>query len=133
MSPTLTALRGLPGSGKSTLAHAIRAAAQEAGRRCVVVGRDPIRDWATVGWHGGPAAEALVTAIQHAAIGAALADGADVVVDDTNLSAAALAALSDLARRAGAELVVRDVGTDVETCVRRDAARPGPSRCPVGR
>jgi hypothetical protein len=61
--------------------------------------------------------------------------GRDVVVDDTNLSVAAMDGLADVARRTGAPLVVRDVDTDVETCVRRDAARPAPTpgvRSPAG-
>lgn len=114
--PTLTITRGLPGSGKTTWARAQRGA--------VRVNRDDLRRMLHGGPRGTGRAERQVTIAQHAAIRALLADGVDVVCDDTNLRGRTVRALVELAATSGARLRVRDF-TDValDECVRRDATR----------
>jgi predicted kinase len=120
----ITAMRGLPASGKSTRARQIQAEVRAGGSLCMIVSRDVLRDMLGVGWSGGPRAESVVTAMQHAMVRAALAAGADVVIDDTNLHPVALPGWQKLAAETGAELRIVDVDTDVEVCVARDAQRP---------
>jgi predicted kinase len=116
---TLTITRGLPGSGKTTWAraqpHAVR------------VDRDDLRQMLhggelSVGW-----AEQQVTAVQHAAVRALLASGANVICDDTNLRARYVRALAEVAAQCGAEVVIKDF-TDVplDVCLDRDAVRERP-------
>lgn len=117
-------MQGLPASGKSTRAREIQAHAQAAGRQCLVLSRDTVRDMLGVGWHSGVEAEAAVSVVQFAAAEAALAAGVTVVVDDLNLRADVTDRWYALARRLRVPLTVVRVDTDVEECVRRDALRP---------
>jgi predicted kinase len=119
--PTLTITRGLPGSGKTTWAR------QQGGH--VRVNRDELRQML----HGGPLhtgwAEVQVTLAQRAQIEALLRGGVNVICDDTNLRARVVRELADLAKLAGAEVVVRDfTDVSVDECVARDANRPEPER-----
>jgi predicted kinase len=115
--PILTITRGLPGSGKTTWAR------QQGGH--VRVNRDDLRRML----HGGSLhtgwAERQVTLAQRAQVEALLRAGINVICDDTNLRGRYVRELAELARLAGAEVVVHDF-TDVplEVCVARDATRP---------
>ena len=119
--PTLTITRGLPGSGKTTWAR------QQGGH--VRVNRDELR----LMLHGGPLhtgwAEVQVTLAQRAQIEALLRGGVNVICDDTNLRTRVVRELADLAKLAGAEVVVRDfTDVSVDECVARDAHRPEDER-----
>jgi len=122
MKGKLIATRGLPASGKTTWAKAQVAAVPPG--RVVRVNRDDLR----LMLHGEPhhigVTEQQITAAQHNAIRALLADGVTVIVDDTNLRARNLRALAELAARAGAEFEVCEF-TDVplQVCRERNAAR----------
>ncbi|QNL30565.1 polynucleotide kinase [Gordonia phage SpeedDemon] len=116
---TLTCMRGYPGSGKSTLARQMASK-----NHAVVVGRDYLRQMlGGVDYSNDSEFEDRVTIAQKAQITALLKSGVDVIVDDTNLNSGYLKAFRDLARRAGAEFLVADVRTDVDTCIARDFAR----------
>lgn len=119
---TLLVLVGLPGSGKSTLAR--RWVDADPAHRARV-SRDDLR----MMLHGRLAweqewQEDQVTTAQHALVAALLAAGISVVADATNLTARHRQALAEIARQAGARVVVQVVDTPVEECVARDAARP---------
>lgn len=58
----------------------------------------------------------------------ALRDGVDVVVDATNLRSGPARRRLALAEACGAQWHVEDVVTDLEECIRRDAARPALER-----
>lgn len=116
---TLTITRGLPGSGKSTWART------QPGWR---VNRDDLRDMLTANWrHGDQAHEDRLTRVQRAAIRELLAEGVDVIVDDTNLRPDVVRRLRQIAQCFYAEFVVEDfTHVPLETCLARDAARPNP-------
>jgi predicted kinase len=114
--PTLTITRGLPGSGKTTWAR------QQGGH--LRVNRDELRRML----HGAPLhtgwAEVQVTLAQRAQIDALLRAGLNVISDDTNLRARVVRELAELARSAGAEVVVRDfTDVPVDECIARDVGR----------
>jgi len=118
----LLILVGLPGSGKSTLAAqwvdadpARRARVSRDDLRMMLHGR--------LAW-GQRWQEDQVTVAQHAAIAALLGDGISVVADATNLRRRHREALAEIARAAGARVVVQVVDTPVAECIIRDAARP---------
>jgi len=110
--------RGLPASGKTTFARKLQP-------RVVRVNRDDLR----LMLHGrrrfDETAEAQVTHIQRMAVEGLLAQGADVIVDDTNLRGSTVREWAVLAARFRAGFEVHDL-TEVplEECLRRDAARP---------
>jgi predicted kinase len=119
--PTLTITRGLPGSGKTTWAK------RQGGH--VRVNRDDLRRML----HGGPLhtgwAEQQVTQAQRAQVEALLRAGVNVICDDTNLRGRTVRDLVELARAAGATVVVQDfTGVPVEECIARDAGRPDGER-----
>jgi predicted kinase len=124
--PTLTVTRGLPGSGKTTWA---REQQRTTTLRAARVNRDDLRRSMHGGMTGANWAERQVTLSQHAAIEALLRAGFDVICDDTNLRRRVVRDLFDLARRCGADFVVRDF-TDVplDVCIERDRARSEPER-----
>jgi len=74
------------------------------------------------------AVERRITAAEWRLVRGALLDGIDVVVDATNLRAGVARRWLALAEACGADWHVEDVVTDLEECVRRDAARSGPDR-----
>lgn len=124
----LLALRGLPASGKSTWAKA--AVAADPGRVVrvnndelanMVLGGD-VRDVEGVGDLVAAARKALVTALLSSQLTRV------VIVDNTNLSAAALTELEVIAGAKHAHLVVdeRFLSVDFDECVRRNAARAVP-------
>lgn len=70
--------------------------------------------------------EKLVSAVQEKMVAAALSAGEDVVIDDLNLRPKYVSQWIEFAHAHGAEWLVVPLGTDVETCVARDAAREEP-------
>lgn len=118
----LLVLVGLPGSGKTTLARQwVDADPAHRARVC----RDDLR----IMLHGHLAweqrwQEDQVTVAQHAAIAALLGAGISVVEDGTNLVTRHRQALAEIAKQAGARVVVQVVDTPLDECVARDAARP---------
>jgi predicted kinase len=112
----LTIARGLPGSGKTTWA--------KTQHRAVRVNRDELRRMLHGGWTGEDWAERQVTKAQRATIEALLKAGANVISDDTNLSAKAVRDLTKLAARVGADAEVVDfTHVSLQTCIQRDAQR----------
>lgn len=118
--------RGLPASGKTTWSRQL-VDSRPAGS-VVRLNRDDLRAMALPSGYTQPEyrAEKLITQIQHSQITALLADGVDVIVDDTNLRARGVRTLAEFAVRAGAEWRCVDEFLDVpvEECIARDAARP---------
>jgi len=110
-------LRGVPGSGKSTHAMALQA---EGYTR---VNRDDIRFALYSAYWGKGVDEEVVTRVENAAIEGALARGADVVLDATNLRAKNLNAKLSIANLYDAEVEFRDFPISLAEAVARDAAR----------
>ena len=127
--PKLTCLRGCPGSGKSTWAF------EELKRtgNSVRVNRDSLREMLhgfDAKWSG--AREKLTVNAERIIVMDALANGKNVIVDDTNLLGSGTSKWEDLARISGADFVVKDfTGVPIAECIQRDAQREGKAR--VGR
>ncbi|MDH6284058.1 AAA family ATPase [Prescottella agglutinans] len=119
--PAVLLTRGLPGSGKTTLALQWVAQAPE---RRVRVNRDDLRAelFAAEGLLSVDQ-EAEVTRVQRARVAAALGAGSSVVCDDTHLNERAIDAWHEFLAEHGVPVVVVDVATPVDECVRRDRAR----------
>jgi len=110
--------RGIPGAGKSTWARAWVADDPE---KRVRVNRDDLRFMLFGKYYG--VNELAVTAVEVAAINAALRGGQSVVVDATHLHPGSVPKMRRVADRHGATLVVKDFEIDVAEAIRRDAAR----------
>ena len=119
--PTVVLTRGLPGSGKTTLALAWVARDPE---HRVRVNRDDLRAelFAAEGLLSADE-EAEVTRVQRQRTAAALQSGCSVVCDDTHLRERALAAWREFLAPYRVPVVVVDVPTDLDECIRRDRAR----------
>ncbi|MGH1563070.1 AAA family ATPase [Mumia sp. DW29H23] len=121
---TLLITRGYPGSGKTTAARDW--VAREPHQR-TRVNRDDLRRSLFGVSHGlFHDQEKTVTRVEFAMVRSLLRAGRDVVVDDTNLRLRFARDWCDLATALGADFEVLDVTTDVEQCVKNDAARPEP-------
>ncbi|MFJ8209758.1 AAA family ATPase [Streptomyces sp. NPDC096033] len=124
--PVVHVMTGLPASGKTTAARALQA---EAGGRMRRVNLDDLRamlDLPDPERGRSYRHEQTVLAVQDAAVAAAVADGFDVVVDNTHLTSHIPKRLK--AAVAGrATFVVHDfTDVPVEECLRRDAERERP-------
>lgn len=121
---TLHFTRGLPASGKTTFARAW--VAEDPANRARV-NRDDLRAMLHDGqWHGH-ATETQIVAARNAVIATLLADGKDVVCDDTNLAQGMAKDLAKLARSKGAAWQVHDFSdVPLDECLRRDALRDNP-------
>ncbi|MEJ2886927.1 AAA family ATPase [Actinomycetospora aeridis] len=126
--PTLTLTRGLPASGKTTWARALVASRRPGS--ILRVNRDDLRRMMIDPAYSAPvdAVERRISDVGWRLVRGALRDGVDVVVDATNLRAGPARRWLALAEACGAGWHVEDVVTDLEECVRRDAARPDPQR-----
>lgn len=133
MSQVLRVLSGLPGSGKSTLARQLLdEARKEWGRagEAAVVCRDTIREH-VLGLSMDPGeqmldrtGERLVSMVETAMVRALLDDGVQlVIVDAMHRREERIDHWRAVAGRYGARLEVTRLGTPLEECVRRDAAR----------
>lgn len=119
--PELIITRGLPASGKTTFAREWVAADPLTRTR---VNRDDLR-WNMFGAYWGLdwSQEKTITVAQHAAVRALLEAGQSVIVDDTHLRVRYARQYADIAHEHGADFRVLDFEVDVETCIKRDAAR----------
>ena len=115
--------RGLPGSGKTTWARAQPNA--------WLVNRDDLRATYTGVWnYQSTELEDLISDLQQSVIRKLLASGRTVIVHDTNLDWAHVAALTRVAESGSAPWQIQDfTHVPLETCLERDAAR----EVPVGR
>lgn len=122
-APTLHYTVGLPASGKTTWAREL----VRLKPRTVRANRDDIRQQLHEGRFSG-GNEKIVTKVQDAVIRAGIADGRDVVVDDTNLNPKTRARLAHLAEECGASLVSNCDFVDVplRDCIERDLRRERP-------
>jgi tRNA uridine 5-carbamoylmethylation protein Kti12 len=126
--PVLHLTRGLPASGKSTWAWALVASRRPGS--ILRVNRDDLRRSMIDPAYSVPvdAVERRISEVEWRLVRGALRDGVDVVVDATNLRSGPARRWLALAEACGAGWHVEDVVTDLEECVRRDAARPDPLR-----
>jgi predicted kinase len=115
---TVTITKGLPASGKSTWAKE----QVEKNGNIRRVNKDLLRGM--LGGKHNKRIEKIVEKARDAAILAALAEGFDVIVDDTNLAPRHEAHLRDITR-GKAEFLVNDsfLSVTVEECITRDRAR----------
>jgi predicted kinase len=110
---TLIITRGLPGSGKTS--WALKWAAEVPGR--VRVNRDDTRYtlygvYSGLTWEG----EGKVTKVQHAQAAAFLAEGFDVIIDDTNLNAKTVKGWQKIAQDNNAEFRTQDFWMEPYQC-----------------
>lgn len=123
--------RGLPGSGKTTFAEQWVTESPATRRR---VNRDSLRRMIHINAQSATQdTEAVITKTAADLVRAFLRAGLDVVVDDTNLRQRTARQWATLAAVTGATLTVKDF-TDVplQTCLERNAARPGDAQIPGG-
>ncbi len=124
---TLFIMKGLPGSGKSTVAAEM---IRKEPKRFVRINRDDLRSMA-VGPGNNPHSrddnrEDLMRALKEQAVRAAFKAGYDVILDDTHLVSMTVKKLHQLAASIGDVTVIeKGINIDVETCIKRDAARTG--------
>ena len=116
--------KGLPASGKSTAAKEALADGN-----VMRVNRDDIRNMLFKRWKGRK--EQVVTAIEKAAVRAAVSNGFDIIIDDTNLNPSTIASWKTLANELGVLVDEIRFETSLEECIQRDALREG--RAHVGR
>ncbi|HET9258015.1 MAG TPA: AAA family ATPase [Pseudonocardiaceae bacterium] len=129
MAATLFITRGLPASGKTTWARE-RLANAPLGTM-IRLNRDDLRRMSLPAGYAEPEhdAEQAINTVRDTALRALLAQGCDVIVDDTNLRARHVRSLMDIAERASAIVEIIDF-TDVplQECLRRDTLRPALER-----
>lgn len=118
--PTLEVLQGLPGSGKTT--HAKKLVQQG---NWVRVNKDDLRAMMDESVHS-KANEKRVIRTRNTIVIDALANGKNVVVDDTNLASTHVKDLSALAENFDANFHITFFDTPVEECIRRNAKREKP-------
>lgn len=123
--PTLHVTRGFPASGKTTWAEALCATSAT-----VNINRDDIRRQLGIGQHGTDAQEDGVTAVQSALFTAAVDNGSDIVLSDTNLRPRRLRPLLTRAVAAGYSVKVHDFRPELHELLRRNAAREDARRVP---
>lgn len=125
MKQELILTRGLPGSGKSTWSR------KQLNSRTRRVNRDDIRRMLGKYDEFTKQREDLVTAIEEAAVIAALEDGCSVIVDDCNLDPKYVARWKSIANGPDWDIPVRIQDfTDVplRECLKRNATRQGDER-----
>lgn len=114
--------KGLPGSGKSYWAEA--AVLDAPAGTMVRINKDSLRAMLHGGRWKGNKTEKQIIAARDAMVGAFLADGVTVIVDDTNFAPIHEERLRELATKYGATFGVKDF-TDVplDICLERDRQR----------
>ena len=121
--PTVHLTCGLPASGKTTLARQMCA---DSGGKLRRVNLDDLRRMLDADRRADWAAEQTVVRMLEQSVAALIADGYDVIVDNTHLQRKIPGRLrTALAGQAG--FIVHDLtDVDVEECIARDAARDRP-------
>lgn len=120
--------RGLPGCGKSTWAKKCILEDEAAEMKTVRVNRDSIRTmlhfdlWSKEN-------EKLTVIARNTLISSMLAQGINVICDDTNLDPFVLAELTEIGRLHNHAVIIKDF-TDVplHVCIDRDSFREGKAR-----
>ncbi|WP_261994005.1 AAA family ATPase [Streptomyces sp. t39] len=125
-APRVHVMTGLPASGKTTAARALQAEAEGRMRRVNLDDLRTMLDVPAPERGRSHAHEQTVLAIQDAAVTAAVADGFDVVVDNTHLTPHIPKRLKAAVAGRAAFVVHDFTDVDVEECVRRDAVRERP-------
>lgn len=118
--PTLEVLQGLPASGKTT--HAKKLVQQG---NWVRVNKDDLRAMMDESVHSKANEKRVIRTRNQIAIDA-LANGKNVVIDDTNLNPVHIKELSMLAEQMDAIFHVTFLDTPIETCLERNASREKP-------
>ncbi len=127
-SPTLFLMKGPSGSGKSTMArHMIH---MDKRNNTIRLNRDDIRSMLSLN-SPDRGLEELVTKSQWRMAEDFLAGGYNVIIDDTNLSKRTLNKWLDYAKHYKYDYVVKEMETDLDTCIVQDSQRDGKAR--VGR
>jgi predicted kinase len=120
VKPQLVMLMGLPASGKTTYAKGL----VDQGN-FVRVNKDELRAMMDNSVHS-KSNEKRVIRIRDQIIIDALANGKNVIVDDTNFAKYHQETLYGLAQKMGATMIVRFLDTPVEMCIERNNARGNP-------
>lgn len=120
--PTCTLTVGLPAAGKTTWATARAAENPDV----VVVCLDDVRAEMFPGLPWTLDRVRAAAKIQQRRARAALTDGHDVIVADTNLNPVVRTRWVTIAAEAGAALTLEVFDVPVEECIRRDAMREAP-------
>ena len=94
------------------------------------INRDDIRRTLRLGQHGTDDQEAGVTTVQEAFFRAAVANGSDIVLSDTNLRPRSLRPFLRHALAAGYAVELRDFRVELDELLRRNAAREADRRVP---
>lgn len=110
---------GVSGSGKTYWAREQIKRAPNT----VIVCRDDIRAAQGFPPLGSSEQESKITKIQRGQIEAALLDGFDVIVADTNLNKSIRNGLIRFCHKHGADVILHPLNIDVETCIERDSQR----------
>lgn len=124
---TVFILKGCPGSGKSTVAA--KMIAKEPGR-FIRINRDDLRQMA-VGPGNNPHArdlerEEFIREMKNELLRQALADGYDVILDDTHLVPMTVKKLHQVCAAIGdVKVIEKGINVPVDECIARDAKREG--------
>lgn len=110
--------KGLPGSGKSTWSKEY----VKNNPNTIRVNRDEIREMLGQPWSRDYENKVVVPG-EKRFVRAAISLGWDAIVDDTNLSPAAMGTWTNLAKELKVELEIKEFNVSPEECIRRDALR----------
>jgi len=114
MNRQLVMMKGLPASGKSTVAKELGIPR---------VNRDLLREMLNYGEYS-PKNEKIVVALEKKIVSFLFASGKPhVVVDDCNINPKNEVMWREVAKENMVEFVIKEVDTDVETCILRDSQR----------
>lgn len=123
---TVMILRGLPGCGKSTFARELMVKEPDRWRR---VNRDDLRGM--FGTTYSKSSEDFVRNVQDELIKQALADGKDVIIDNTHLIPMTVKKLHRILESVGdVKVIEKSFNVDLAECHRRNQLRVGTARVP---
>src|SRR5947209_1229050 len=113
-------MRGLPGSGKSTFAkeYIIK------NPNTIRTNKDELRNMLHNGVHS-KGRESFVLAVRDFIVDKALADGHEVIIDDTNFNNIHEVRMREIAAKHNATVEIKDfTDVSIDVCIARDAQRP---------